>query len=842
MNDIERAKNCFHQAIALLDAGDYPNAVLRLREALGFAPDNVSILTNLAAALMMQGNTQEARTTAERILFCDARNRDALVILSECLAGEGRYSDLLPVIDQVIALEPGVAEHHSNRATALHRLGRSAEALKDADAAITLKPQLAAAHLNRGNCLADLKSTNEAIAAFERARTIDPRLAEAWLGLGNAYAELGRLDDSSSAYERALALNHRLSRAWMGRGNLLAVAGRQKDALGAFDEALARTADLAAAWLGRGAALEALDRPADALSSYDKAIALDPTCTTAWFRRGHILSATSRGDDALAAFDKALVAAPDLAEGWLARGNLLAEARRDEEALAAFDKSIELAPNLAQAWRGRGLVLGSCGRFEEAVAAYDAALAADPSLEYVPGSRWLARMRLCDWSHYDADITEILAGMRNGAKVIAPFDMIHLAISAADQLACARIHVAARCPAQSAPMPAASRRGDKMNIAYLSADYRYHPISMLLAGVFERHDRSRFRTFGISFGRDDETAIRRRIKGAFDSFIDADTMAPAATANLMREHEIDIAIDLMGFTSESRPAIFALRAAPIQVNYLGYPASMGASYMDYIIADRYAVLPEHERYYEEQIVRLPDTFQANDGLRPYPSRILSRGELGLPENVVVLCSFNSLTKLSPAMFDAWMGIVKEADDCVLWLLSEGTASERNLKREAAARGVAPDRLVFAPRVPYAEYLARFRAADLFLDTFPFNGGTTISDALWMGLPVVTLSGETFASRMAGSLLRAAGLPELATDSFPAYQQLAVDLARARSRLAAMRAKLDVERATSPLFDTARFCRHIEAAYVTMYERHQRGEAPATFAVSQIDGKKSFGIS
>jgi predicted O-linked N-acetylglucosamine transferase (SPINDLY family) len=835
MDDIESAKRCFYEAAALLDAGNYSSAVLRLREALGFAPDNVSILTNLAAALLMQGKMQEAITTAERILLRDARNRDALVVLSECLAREGRYSDLLPVIDQVIALEPGVAEHHSNRATALQCLGRPAEALKDADAAINLKPELAAAHLTRGNCLADLKSTNEAIAAFERARTIDPRLAEAWLGLGNAYAELGRLDDASAAYERALALNPGLSRAWTGRGNLLAVAGRQDEALAAFDKALAVSADLAAAWLGRGVALEAINRPTDALSSYDKAITLDPTCTTAWFRRGHILSATSRRDDALAAFDKALTAAPDIAEGWLGRGNLLAETRRDEEALAAFDKAIELAPNLAEAWRGRGVVLGSLGRFEEAVAAYDAALAADPSLEYVRGGRWLARARLCDWSHYDAEIADILAGVRNGANIIAPFDMIHLATSAADQLACARIHVAARCPPQSVPIPAASRRGDKINIAYLSADYRYHPISMLLAGVFEHHDRTRFRTFGISFGRDDETAIRRRIKGAFDSFVDADTMGAAATANFMREHEIDIAIDLMGFTSESRPGIFALRAAPIQVNYLGYPASMGASYMDYIIADPYTVLPEHEGHYDERIVRLPDTFQANDGLRPYPSRIPSRGELGLPENVVVFCSFNSLTKLSPAMFDACMGIIKEADDCVLWLLSEGAASERNLRREAAARGVAPERLVFAPRVPYAEYLARFRAADLFLDTFPFNGGTTISDALWMGLPAVTVSGETFASRMAGSLLRAAGLAGLATDSLAAYQQLAVELARDRSRLAGMRAKLDAERATSPLFDTARFCRHIEAAYEMMYERHQRGEAPATFAVSPIDG-------
>jgi protein O-GlcNAc transferase len=945
MPDIESAKRYFFEAVALLDAGDFAGGALRLREALKFAPDNISILTNLAGALMMGGNFAEARAAAERVLALDARNLGARLVVAECLTKDGRHSDAVAALDAIVALEPGVAEHHSNRSAALNRVKRHEEALASADRAIALKPDFAAAYLNRGNALADLKRDGEALAAYERAVTLDPRLAEAWLsrgvlsararknaealasfdralaiapqltdatlGRGDALAALNRRDDALAAYDRALALESTLASAWVGRGNALAALDRRDDALIAFDQALALDPDLASAWLGRGAILTALDRPDDAraayeraldahdralaldpalasasfgrgnalaaldrrddaLAAYDRALALDPDFASAWFGRGRALAALNRHDDALAAFDRALDIDPDFVaawigrgdshahslrvdeaiaayekavaldpgatQAWLRRGNLLGVLQRYDEADAAFGKAIAINPNLAEGWHGRGMALTLRKRFEEAVAAYDRALALNAHVDYAQGYRLAALMRLCDWHRYDGEHTSVLSGVRRGARVVAPFDMIHMATSAADQLACARIHVANKCPAASTAAVRRPRgRRDTIDIAYLSADFRYHPVALLLVGLFEHHDRSRFRTSAFSFGPDDDTAMRRRIKGAFDSFVDADRIGDAALADLMAEREIDIAIDLMGFTTGCRPGIFAMRAAPIQVNYLGFPATMGASFIDYIVADSYVVPAALEPHYAERIVRLPDTFQANDIRRPYPTRIPSRRQVGLPEGAFVFCSFNSLDKITPEIFDAWMRLLRQTSDAILWLLTEGATTERNLRREAQARGVGPERIVFAPRVPYAEYLERYRAADLFVDTFPFNGGTTISDALWMGLPVVTLSGETFASRMAGSLLAAVGFPELATQSPADYERLALALASDRPRLAAIRAKLVSGRPALPLFDTARFCRHLEAAYVTMQERHLRGEPPASFAVDAIGG-------
>ncbi len=801
MTDIERAKELFYDALARLDAGDYRTGALRLREALQFAPDSISILSNLAGALMLQGSLAESRGVAERILALDDRDLGAHLVIVECLAKEGRYLELVPILQRIIALQPGVAEHHDNLSVALHRLGRYVEALANSEAAVALKPAFAAAHVNRGNSLSGLKRPTEALAAYERAAALDPRLAEAWLGRGNALAALARHDDALAAFERAVALNSALAPAWLGRGNLFAAARRYEDALAAYDQALALAPDLIEAWLGLGS-------------------------VNAWCQHR---------DEAIAAYDKALALDPGAAPAWVYRADLLTALQRYEEAVAAYDRAIEVAPDLARAWLGRGTALAMQKRFEAAVAAYDKALAIDPNLEYAQGCRFVARMRLCDWSRYEAERGSILSAVRRGAVVAAPFDLIGVATSAADQLACARIHVACKCPPALMPVQSGPRgRRDKINIAYLSADYGYHPVSLLLAGVFEHHDRSRFGVTAISFGPDDDNAMRRRLKAAFDSFVDADPLGDDAVIARLREREIDIAIDLMGFTSGSRPGIFAMRAAPVQVNYLGFPATMGAGYIDYIIADSYVVPAVLEPCYAERIVRLPDTFQPNDGRRPDPPHIPARREVGLPEDAFVFCSFNNLSKITPALFDVWMRVLNGTNDGILWLLAESAATERNLRHEAAARGVAPERLVFMPRVPYAEYLARYRAADLFLDTYPFNGGTTVSDALWMGLPVVTLSGETFASRMAGSLLGAAGLPDLATRSEGDYERLALGLAADRARLAAIRAKLASGRAALPLFDTARYCRHIEAAYASMHEHHLRGEPPASFAIDPIE--------
>jgi protein O-GlcNAc transferase len=332
--------------------------------------------------------------------------------------------------------------------------------------------------------------------------------------------------------------------------------------------------------------------------------------------------------------------------------------------------------------------------------------------------------------------------------------------------------------------------------------------------------------------------MRSRLEAAFDRFVDVRSIGDRAAANLLRDLEVDIAVDLTGFTRDARSGILALRPAPVQVNYLGFPGTMGADYMDYIIADRFVIPVEHQAYYAEKVVYLPDTYQANSSTRPLGERALTRADMGLPDNALVFCSFSSSYKITPAMFQIWMRLLRSFEGSVLWLLGGNAGVERNLRREAADRGIAPDRLVFAPRAGYSDYLARYQFADLFLDTLPFNAGTTASDALWAGLPLVTCAGEAFASRMAGSLLNAVGLPELVTHNLEDYEALALKLASDSNMLAGVKARLAANRATYPLFDSGRFRRHIEAAYKMMWDIYQRGEQPAPLAI-EPDKEKAF---
>jgi protein O-GlcNAc transferase len=412
-----------------------------------------------------------------------------------------------------------------------------------------------------------------------------------------------------------------------------------------------------------------------------------------------------------------------------------------------------------------------------------------------------------------------------------PFENVAVSGSPRDQLECARLWIGDTCPARATPLWSGQRyRHDRIRLAYLSADFHEHAIAYLVAGLFEQHDRTRFDTIGISFCPDRDSEIRTRLKSSVGRFIDVRNKTDLEAAALLRDMEVDVAVDLTGLTGGSRPGMLALRPAPIQVNYLGYPGTMGADYIDYVIADR-TVIPESDRpHYSEKVVYLPDTYAAADSRRRIADPTTSRAEAGLPETGFVFCSFNNSYKITPCMFDIWMRLLREIDGSVLWLLAADEAAVANLRREASARGVAADRLVFAQRTPVADHLARHALADLFLDTLPYNAHTTASDALWAGLPLVTCPGSTFAGRVAASLLNAVGLPEFVTHSLEDYAALALRLARDCDFLTATKSKLAQNRGTHPLFDTARFTRNIEAAYERMWALFQNGEPAAGFDV------------
>jgi protein O-GlcNAc transferase len=563
-----------------------------------------------------------------------------------------------------------------------------------------------------------------------------------------------------------------------------------------------------------------------------EALRINPCSPDAHYNRGCALQQMQRHREALGAFDAALVLKPDYADAAINRGTTLMALARTQEALAAFDAGLALSPLDKEALSNRGTVLFELKRYAEAAANYEILLAADPEFAYARGSLALARAYCCDWRYRSEDDARLHAGIQAGKPVLAPHAATLISGDAGDQLACAKRWAAERA------VPHALWRGEryrheKIRVAYLSADFHAHATAYLAAGVFELHDCNRFETVAISFGPDDGSEIRARLVNAFDRFIDVRHLSDAEVAKKIRALEIDIAVDLKGFTQDSRPGILAVRPAPLQVNFLGHPGTMGASTIDYILADRVVIPEEHRRFYSENVVLLPGSYQCNDAKRRIGDRIAGRAEAGLPAKGFIFASFNNLYKIAPEVFDIWMRLLARVDGSVLWLLQDNPAAVENLKREASRRGVNAARLVFAPRVTLGTHLARQRLAGLFLDTLPCNAHTTASDALWSGLPVLTCLGTTFAGRVAASLLYAAGMQELVAHSLEEYEAIALRLAQDPTALSAIAAKLSDTRDNCALFDTAKSTRHLEAAYIAMWERANQGLPPADFAVAPL---------
>jgi protein O-GlcNAc transferase len=550
-------------------------------------------------------------------------------------------------------------------------------------------------------------------------------------------------------------------------------------------------------------------------------------------RNANSLLGLGRQREALGFYERYLDGNPQSAEAWHNRATALAQLKQYDEALVSYDRALVLAPNSAQTWNNRGNVLVQNHRYAEAPAAYDKALALDPYAPYARGCRLLSKLWCCDWHGLAQARAEIEAGVRAGQRVVPPFGGVMILTDPADLARAARIWMAGRHGAPAPLWRGETYRNERIRVAYLSGDLRDHPVAHLMAGVFEHHDRAAFETMAVSFGPDDGSEVRARIAGASEHFVDAHAMRDFEIASLLRERKTDIAIDLMGLTADCRSGILAHRAAPVQVNYLGYPGTMSAPYMDYILADR-TVLPEDDqRFYAEKAVYLPDTYMATDSAHAVFAKP-GRAEAGLPETGFVFCSFNNALKFAPETFSIWMRLLQSVAGSVLWLPQGNAAACEALKREASACGAAPERLVFAPYMESrAGHLARLSLADLFLDTLPCNAHTTAVDALWAGVPVLTCVGSTFPGRVAASLLQAVGVPELVTRSLPDYEGLAVRLAREPSMLSHIRARLAGNRETTPLFDTARFTRHLEAAYREMAARRARNEIPSSFAVERM---------
>ena len=757
--------------------------------------------------------------------------------LARALNGEGRFEAALESAARAVALVPDFPGAHLNCATALLGLDRLAAAEAPLRRALELTPDRAATHRDLGSVLARLGRLDEAIECYRRAAAIEPDHAATHYNLGEARHLQNRLDEAVISYRRALTIEPNYLEALNNLGVTLEKQGRFADAVKSFRRALALERDCAEAHYNLGNALRDQKQLDKAEKSYRRALQVQPDYVEAYNNLGNLLKDMGSFAEAAACFRRALALAPDYALAHNGLGSVMLAQDRVTKAIASYKRALAVQPDFATAHYNLALALILQEELRAAIASLQCALALAPENADTLATWFELLQRICDWSDYAKNEASARAALMRDPAVGTAFTMLALSSTAEEQLECAR-RVAAKIAVRRSATPQRPRPepSGRIRLGYLSADFRRHPVALLIAELIERHDRRRFEIAGYSWGPEDRSETRTRLAGAFDRWVEIEGLPDRRAAERVRADHLDILIDLMGYTGKSRPTILACRPAPIQVNYLGYPGTMGADFIDYIIVDQFLVPPDQQPFYTERLVYLPSCFQPSDSRRKVSESVPTRAECGLPEAGFVFCSFNNSYKITPTFFDIWMKLLRAVPGSVLWLAESNAWVAPNLRREAASRGVAAERLVFSPSAPLPDYLARLRRADLFLDTLPYNAGATANDALWVGLPVLTCAGETYAGRMAGSLLTAIGLPELITTSLGQYEALAVQLATEPERLVALRQKLARNRSTMPLFDIARFTLDLETAYARMWEIWGSGQQPAAFAVNPSRSK------
>ncbi len=707
---------------------------------------------------------------------------------------------------------------------------------------LAIRPDQPMAHSNLGNARLSMRQPAAALASFEQALRLQPTLSVAWYNRANALRELHRPAEALVSYDAALALNGSDARSHCNRGLVLAELGRPEEALAAIDRAVVLDPAFKLAHQNRAALLLQRGRAHDSLDCCELLLRLAPDPQSLCIR-GNVLLALDRPQEAIAAYAQALHLDPAHVDALINRSAALQRANRLIEALADCDQALSLAPASPFALRNAGNVLMGLGRPEEALARYEGALERDPQDREARQGRDAAlenlfhwRMEHCDWRDYDTLSTRMRELLATTHRFVRPLSLM-LFDDGALNLDCAREFIASRYPPDAAlgPCVRPAPGGDRIRLAYLSADFCEHPVSHLLVGVLERHDRDRFDVIGVSLRAHREGRFEQRVRLAFDRCVDVQDHGDREVAAMMREWGVDIAVDLMGFTDGQRLGILAHRAAPVQAGFLGYAGTLGAPYIDYLLADAIAIPPGEERWYAERIVRLPGCFLPNDDRREIGATP-KRTQAGLPERGFVFCAFTKPHKINPPMFAIWMRLLRDVEGSVLWLRDMGPAVRSSLSSEARSRGVAPERLIFAPRVPgMAEHLGRQALADLYLDTLPYNAHSTACDALWTGVPVLTCAGAGFGARIAASALTAIGLPELIAQTPDEYESRARELALRPDLLRAIRVRLGRPRGCSALFDTRRYTQGLEAAFQGMHDRAVRGESPAAFSVERYPG-------
>ena len=813
-------------------SGNLDAAIAGYRAFLNHEPKHVQANRLLGLALFARGQVAPAREVLERAAGLAPSNAEVLNDLGNARRAAGDKAAALEAFNAAIKADPGFAFAHFNLADALLEAGdviRASGAYED----IVTRGFAGIDgdfHVNRGLCLLHLDEAPRALEAFRAALALEPGHSRAAAALSDTLQKLGSHRDAVIFLTGFLDKQRASLETLLSLGSGFLGLRDYPRALGLFERLATVKPPVAKALIGKGLALSGENRHEEAIHAFDATLALDARDVEALIGKGVALKALRRVPEAIEAYQRAIEVAPRNANAHLNLGNALALVNRHKEALACYERVLALNPNSAEALNYEGNSLNALDRPAEAVARFEKAVALDPGITEALSSLVYTKQKRWDWARLPDQRQYLLDRVRARQFIANPFALLGICDDPELHQIAARAYTRETLPSPPAVQPPPATQRDLLRIGYFSADFHNHATMHLLSGVLECHDRDAFEIHAFSYGPELVDTWRARARATVDHFHECARLSDGAIIAAARKAGLDIAVDLKGYTQDARLAPFGARLAPVQVSYLGYPGTVGADFLDYILADATVLPMDQQGFYDEKIIHLPDSYQANDDRRAIAPATPSRAEAGLPADGFVYCCFNNAYKITPEFFTIWMHILNAVPGSVLWLLANDAEAMDRLRAVAAGQGIDPARLVFGPALPSAQHLARQRLADLFLDTLPYNAHTTASDALWAGLPVLTQMGQAFAGRVAASLLNAVGLPEMITQDATDYEALATALGRDPARAAALKAKLAAAIPKAPLFDTPRFTRHLEHAYRMMWQRHMAGLAPEAFVV------------
>lgn len=792
-------------------------------------------LNQEAQFLQSLGNLPGALKLYQKILKIDPKNISSSISLIQILIKLARSDEALQLINKFLKLNQNNKELLSLRANLLVNKGDYHQALMSYQDQIKVDPDDAKAYFNAAVVSAILNNPEQSIKGFKRAIEINKDFFDAYLGLGNVYYHKGSIPESLDFFNKAIELNPLSSSCFNNRSLAYSAIGNNESAKADLIKALELNDTYPEAYYNLGNILFLSGEIGRAIDCFSKAILFRPDYLDAKLNKATALSELNKIEDALEFISQVIDENEKEDRAYAERAVLFGKIHQYNRALEDINHALSLNAENPVYHGNRAIILKNLKMFEEAIKSYKQVISLDEKLAYSRGEILSLKMCLCDWSNYQEEMDSIEKMISGGIEAIQPLSFLSVSSDLNLQFSCAKVFAKKYLKPASLEINFRKQSENEiLNIGYFSADFHSHATMHLFAEILEKHNREKFKVFCFSFGPPYEDSWRERAKNACDEFIDVRSLSDLEIAKLARENEIDIAIDLKGFTEDCRPSSFAHRAAPVQINYLGYPGTMASPYVDYIVADKILIDEESKKYYQEKIIYLLHSYQPNCSERDISANPTSRQKFGLPEDAIIFCCFNSNHKITPKIFDAWMTILSKVDHSILWLYAANDTAKNNLLTEVAKRNIDENRIIFAQKMDVEDHLSRLRHADIFLDTYPYNAHTTASDVLRMGIPIITLMGQSFASRVGASLLSSIGMDDLITSSLDDYISKAVDLASDKSKLSAV--KKEINRATNegPLFNSDDYTKNYEKSLIAAYQNYVKNDEARDIKVSDFN--------